>query len=473
MNAGGTDNPDVMVLESIPVSPQAVNRSYVEGFLRDHRRYSSYFDPKNATTHDHASALRSVQTLYGTAMEDGGLSTDDRTHLAGLMTNTNAAAVDAYFQERYSVDPEFYNPRNPSGNDFAGAAVASQRDARAETETETEARPDGTRPGETDPDFGAGDRTIRRAADGGIIYDGAPSFEDVRAGDAALGLGHKSEEVRQVQEQLFNGGFYEGLYPEGTAAGDVADHFYGERTTEAVRRWQEKNGVEQTGQLDGRQLDALLNNQPLGSVSGDGIDQVAEDRHSSPIGLDINAFEASGDVWAGVTDNYTIRDERGRAVADDATHVGAGAEGQLTLAEIEGNLGDSKDLGVDGRAAVDANAYVGAEVAGKWEDGEAAIAGRGGAYAGVDAETSWGVGLRYFGVGQRNSVGLGAGAEAQGHATYEDGRLSMGYFAKGGMGVTAGHGNDVWVDFGQMKEDWNAFTGWVGGLFSGVDSRRE
>ena len=452
-----------MVFEAIPVSPQSVTRGSVMSFLRDHNRYNSYFDPSNATTQDHASALRSVRTLYGTAMEDGGLSADDRGHLAALMTNTNAAAVDAYYQETQGFDPDFYNAGDLQEQDFAGAANEVMRDDRTELRDAT----DTTATAAADENFGAGDRTINRADDGRIIYDSAPAFDDIRTGDATLGLGHKSEGVRDVQQALLDGGFYDGQYTEGA---DAVDGFYGPKTTEAVRRWQEAQGIEQTGQLNGAQLDALLAGE---NVTGDGVDQVAEDRHADAVGLDVNFFEADGDVWAGVTDNFTIRNARDRAVADDATHIGIGAEGQLTIAEVEGNLGDSMDFGVDGRAAVDANAYLGAEAAGKWDEDGVAVAGRAGAYAGVDAEASWGIGLRYFGIGQRNSVGVGAGAEVEGHASMEDGRLSLGYFAKGGAGVTAGHGNDVWIDFGQMGRDLSAAASWVGGLFTGVDTSRE
>jgi hypothetical protein len=58
----------------------------------------------------------------------------------------------------------------------------------------------------------------------------------------------------------------------------------------------------------------------------------------------------------------------------------------------------------------------------------------------------------------------------------DDGRFSIGGFAKGGLGVTGGSGGELWIDFGQMRDDavsgWNAVTGAVTDLISGVDTSR-
>ena len=93
-------------------------------------------------------------------------------------------------------------------------------------------------------------------------------------------------------------------------------------------------------------------------------------------------------------------------------------------------------------------------------------------YSGVDAEGSFNLGLRYFGIGAKASAGVGLGAEGEARASFEDGRLSLGAEGKVGLLGSLGLGGDVWVDFGQMGRD----LGWLVGpvvFASRVDIRVE
>lgn len=254
-----------MAIESwMRVNVADVNQSYVSNFLRDHKSLNQAFDPSRATSKDHAAALEQLSSLYGTVMEDGGLSDADRSSLSKLMTGSNQAFVDAYHDHnlasRYGVglDVGYYEASDAeAGAQILAEAKAANADASA-----------------ADPKTTTADATTasepRRAADGRIIYDAAPSFEQVRAGNGSIGLGQKSDEIRDAQRALFEGGFYEGVYEQGTTADDVSDHFFGPKTEQAVQAWQKANGMEATGRLDGAALDKLLGGETAQVTTGAG-----------------------------------------------------------------------------------------------------------------------------------------------------------------------------------------------------------
>ena len=265
------------------------------GFIDYQRKLGATFDPSLASTKEHAAALRDLETAFGAAYgpSDRVLSDRDLVGLHHGMENTTAAAADAYVDTQLGTDPGIFDPSKAKS---ATEIVEGGNEAAAQATS-------------TDENFGAGDREIKRADDGRIVYDGAPDFAEIRAGEAQLGLGHKSEEVRDVQRALFEGGHFDGLYPDGTEVDGVADNFYGPKTTEAVRRWQEANGFDQTGELDGAQLDAL--------TKGTSVDN-------------------------------TIRNGQDRVIATDvATASAVAVDGERTHYSAKASAGDSMATGID------------------------------------------------------------------------------------------------------------------------------
>lgn len=449
-----------MAIDSrLQVSSGSVNSGYVRDFLQGHRDLNARFGADRATTSDHRTAIEQLSSLYGTVMQDGGLDDQDKTSLAKLMEGTNAAALDAYTDNALAadlgvgLDQGFYTDADAD----AGRQLVHDAEARqAEITKQADGAPDA---GAVDGPDAAEGAEPRRAADGRIIYDAAPSFESVRAGDAQLGIGQKSEEIRDVQRQLFEGGFYEGQYDEGATVDDVADHFFGPKTEAAVKAWQEANGMEATGRLDGDSLDRLLN--PEAAEAEDSWFAGPRDDALDAFGVDGQFFEENAaDIFAGTTEDHTVRNASGREIFEDHTHVGYGAEYNATVIGASGHVGDAQGTGVEARAAVEADAYAGVEAS----RGENSASVRGGAYVGVDAVGEASIGLRYFGIGARGSVGAGAGAAGEAYAGAEDGRISVGAYAKAGLGVTTGIGGDLWIDYGQMQRDAEA----VGDAISGA-----
>lgn len=385
-------------------------------------------DPGRITTQEHRGAIGDLERMYGAAMKDGGLDEPKKASLAAKMNSTSTALTDAHLD-------------NAHGDSF-GTAVEP-----------------------------------RRAADGGIIFEAAPSLEDVKSGKGTIAIGQKGEGVNIVQQKLFDGGHYQGLYDEGTDSMKIVDSMNGDKTTAAIRSWQKTSGFEATGTLDKDGLSALLE----GRVNTTKAHGKAQDWWAGPqdearaaLSVDATVFKQNkADLFAGTTENQQIKDARGRAVADGATNTGVGAEYNVSVAEVKGNVGDSKGTGADGRVAVEADAYAGAEVSHKVSDKGAAFSGKAGAYAGVDATAEGGVGFRYFGVGAKASAGVGAGGVVEGHAAYENGRASVGIFAKAGKGITGGAGGELWIDFGKIKDDALAAHDWakktVSGLFGGIN----
>jgi len=298
-----------------------VNASYTKNFISDHATHNRNFDPNSATSADHAGAIKQLDQLYGLAMADGALSGEERTSLSKLMTGTNAAMLDAYYGDKSlkamntELDAGYYNPSdadaaaqtiadfeaaqpavttgganpsaqvttgganpsaqvttggaNPSAQVTTGGANPSAQVTTGGANPSAQVTTGGANPSAQVADVGQADAAgPQRAADGRIIYEAAPSFEAVRSGDATLGLGQKSAEIRDAQQALFDGGFYEGLYDKGTEAGGVADTFYGPKTEQAVKAWQTANGMEATGRLDGAALDKLLNKQSPAVTTG-------------------------------------------------------------------------------------------------------------------------------------------------------------------------------------------------------------
>ena len=180
------------------------------------------------------------------------------------------------------------------------------------------------------------------------------------------------------------------------------------------------------------------------------------------------------DVFAGATENYTGRDQRGRVVGEGMRHEGVGVAYRGSVAQHEGELGDAESFGARNRAALEANAYAGAESAVERNElGEVVAAqAKAGAYVGVDATYQQGLGFRYFGIGAKASVGVGAGAQGEAHVSNKDGRVSIGAAAKGGKGLTVGGGVDAWIDYGQIGRDLKSAGKWISGLFSGIDWKR-
>ena len=265
-----------------------VNASYTKNFISDHATHNRNFDPNSATSADHAGAIKQLDQLYGLAMADGALSGEERTSLSKLMTGTNAAMLDAYYGDKSlkamntELDAGYYNPSDADAAaqtiaDFeaaqpavtTGGANPSAQVTTGGANPSAQVTTGGANPSAQVADVGQADAAgPQRAADGRIIYEAAPSFEAVRSGDATLGLGQKSAEIRDAQQALFDGGFYEGLYDKGTEAGGVADTFYGPKTEQAVKAWQTANGMEATGRLDGAALDKLLNKQSPAVTTG-------------------------------------------------------------------------------------------------------------------------------------------------------------------------------------------------------------
>lgn len=458
---------------STPIVPGDVNSRFVNSFIDRQATLNLYGDPGRVTTQEHRGAIEDLDKMYAQAMQDGGLNTGDRTDLAKMMNHTELARIDGFI-DNFSAegDPGYYEPGDGYKDIKADTSSTTERTETASTSEEAQTQ---TKSGEP-----------RRAADGRIIFDAAPSLEDVKNGDATIGIGQKGEQINDIQQQLFDGGHYKDLYPEGTAAGDIVDGMNGDKTTGAIKAWQKANGYEETGSLDKDGYANLMGTSSTTSSSSttstdgtkktegsDGWWASPEADGLSGAGIDGNVFKQNkADIFAGTTEDTNITDSRGRIIADGATNRGIGVEYNATGIDVAANIGDSKGTGADGRLAIEADVYAGAEVSTKLTEDSAAISGKVGAYAGVDSVAEGGLGFRYFGFGGKATAGVGAGAVAEGHASYENGRASAGFFTKAGKGVTAGGGMDAWIDFGQMKDDLVSAKDWAVGLFSGVDTSR-
>jgi peptidoglycan hydrolase-like protein with peptidoglycan-binding domain len=458
---------------------QSLDSNIAQGF-RDFASQSATlsraFDPSRSTTKEHATALKQFNALYGAVSKDGSLSKEDQQDLLSLMTGTNNAGLDAFadnltaatYGAGTAYDPGYYSPSDAK----AGAETVATAQGRVDGEATTSATA-------TEPNL---------AADGRIVYDAAPSFADVRAGSANLGIGQKSAEVGEMQQALQDGGFF------GANSTGNADQMFGPKTQEAVKKWQAANNMTQTGALDGASLDRLLGKTtaPVETeeVAAAGTDKAKDGFQDYSVSAE--AFQVNkADIFAGTTENVDIKNLRGDVLLEDGVHEGIGAEYNATVIGVKANVGDANDVGIAGRAAIETDLYIGGET-NVSKDG---IALKAGAYAGNDAVGEWGFGARYFGIGGKHTVGVGVGGTVEGHATNKDGRLSLGGFAKAGAGISSGHGGELWIDYGKIQEDAKAFgtavsdgftgavdatvggfndaTKAVGDFFSGIDFGRE
>ena len=147
------------------------------------------------------------------------------------------------------------------------------------------------------------------------------------------------------------------------------------------------------------------------------------------------------------------------SLTNKGVNMGALAEARVVAAgaEVSGKVstpsttigGQQVNLNADvfGRATVEANAGVGANVAIEPGEGKAIISGKAGAFAGAKA-----YGRARFGIGDLLKVGVygegwaGAGAEASGTIGFEDGKFKFGASAGAGLGLGGKVGFRVEVD---------------------------
>ena len=443
-----------MTIESwARVSPGMVDNHFAREFIARHNLYGAQnFDLGRVTTREHLAALREVESLYGRSMDDGGLDWCERRELARLMGSTNEALVDADADNRmarlsggrYGFDPGYYEPGERSGGRRTESGTSEPRTSDEEG--------------------------VHRTEDGRIVFDEAPSREDVRGG-AVYRKGQKGDDFKPIQQNLLDGGYY------GKCADDgEIDGMYGDRTEAAVRRWQGDHGFEQTGTLNDEQYQQLRGDNTCdpeqersGGSGGSRRERPSEvrrrsygvegswdddcDRRASSSGRRTSDEDADGgskdkrsrvDLFAGYQADHSIKDVRGRKIAEGES-VGAGLDAEYKIV-------DGKNFNVK------ANTYVGGEAT----VGDGAAHGKAGLYAGVDAEVSGGFDLRYFGMDAKGSAGVGGGAQGEVYAANRDGRVSVGGAAKAGKGFTLGLGGGVWFDYGKVADDASAAWNWSG-----------
>lgn len=391
-----------------PAQTQRLSFGQVANFVGQQRSLGRFFDPSLASTKEHRAALSQLESLFGSAVGDARLSDTEQQRLAESMGGVYNAGLDAHFDTQGYGDPGFYEPAK-------AAPAKNSQTAPAKT-------------GQAAPELAA---PVGR-------YEAAPSRAEV-AGGAEVAFGQKGPAVGDLQQKLIDGGFYEGLYPEGTDPAKIKDGMFGPKTQAAYQAWQ--------------------------ASQADGSEAAGVEGEKGTFGLTATALQVDTPrVMAGRTDGVEMRDMHDRVIADDAQSSGVGIEGSAQLVGVRGHAGDSQDVGVEGRAEIAANVFAG------FEGQRSATGGkmRGGAYAGVDAEGSVELGLRYFGIGVRGSVGKGAGTMAEFEASRSEGRIGMGAFVKSGFGVTGGLGGNVWIDYGKIKEDALAVKDKVASWFSGI-----
>lgn len=323
--------------------------------------------------------------------------------------------------------------------------------------------------------------------------DRTPTLSQVEGGGYALMRGHGGESVKALQERLQALG-----YDIGQAGPDGK---FGKDLQAAVESFQRRNGgLVPDGKVGDKTYAKLFSDDAKRGpglvardrVSDDKVCKAESDRiaralikpdeiktdgqlqealvsaRTAASGQDPRALLAvdglklkQASLTAG-TGTGTVKDYRGETITKDATVTAYQARGEYNLVEAQGKV-EAYKFSASGRAGVDATGQLGGYVAHKsmTKEGEYVVAGSAGAYAGVDASAEWSLGARYFGIGHKSTVGLGAGAQVQGHLANENGVASASVGFKGGVGVTAGQAATLWVDHGQIKRDYEYAAGKV------------